>query len=149
MRKSISQQADPLTKDGVVGAFCRAYSIEDAFETFLPDIYAQSAMNGRFDYIPADSSAGVVVYDGKFAYSHHATDPACGRLLNAFDIVRIHQFRDLDDKFPEDTPSGKLPSFKAMTELAIEDERVKARFAEERKAQAESEFSDEDWQNTS
>ena len=27
----------------------------------------------RFDYIPADSSAGLVIYD-KFAYSHHATD---------------------------------------------------------------------------
>jgi predicted P-loop ATPase len=147
MRKSISQQADPLTKDGVVGAFCRAYPIEDAFETFLPDIYAQSAMNGRFDYIPADSSAGVVVYDGKFAYSHHATDPVCGRLLNAFDIVRIHHFRDLDDKFPEDTPPGKLPSFKAMTELAIGDGRVKEQLAEERKAQAESEFSDDNWQN--
>jgi predicted P-loop ATPase len=147
IRKSISQQADPLTKDGVVGAFCRAYSIEEAFETFLPDIYTQSAMNGRFDYVPADSSAGVVVYDGKFAYSHHATDPACGRLLNAFDIVRIHRFRDLDDKFPEDTPPGKLPSFKAMTELAIQDERVKALFAEERKVQAESEFSDDNWQN--
>ena len=147
MRKSISQQADPLTKDGVVGAFCRAYPIEDAFETFLPDIYSPSAMNGRFDYIPADSSAGVVVYDGKFAYSHHATDPACGRLLNAFDIVRIHHFRDLDDKLPEDMPPGKLPSFKAMTELAIGDGRVKERLAEERKAQAESEFSDDNWQN--
>jgi putative DNA primase/helicase len=147
MRKSISQQADPLTKEGVVGVFCRAYSIEEAFETFLPTIYAQSAMNGRFDYIPADSSAGVVVYDGKFAYSHHATDPACGRLLNSFDIVRIHRFRDLDDKFPEDTPPGKLPSFKAMTELAIKDECVKAIYAEERKVQAELEFTDEDdWQ---
>ena len=76
VRRSISQQADPLTKPGVVGAFCRAYTIEDAIDTFLADIYAPSAMNGRYDYIPADSSAGVVLYDGKFAYSHHATDPA-------------------------------------------------------------------------
>jgi len=26
-------------------------------------------MAGRYDYIPADSSAGVVLYDDKFAYS--------------------------------------------------------------------------------
>ena len=43
-------------------------------------------------------------------------------------------------------PSGKLPSFRAMTELAIKDERVKEQLAEERKAQAENEFRDADWQ---
>ncbi len=106
VRRSISEQADPLEKPGVVGAFCRAYSIENAIEAFLSDVYEPSAMNGRFDYIPADSSAGVVVYDGKFAYSHHATDPVCGKLLNAFDLVRLHRFRDLDDKCPQETRSG-------------------------------------------
>ncbi|MEN6635336.1 MAG: hypothetical protein ABFC56_05775, partial [Clostridiaceae bacterium] len=140
-------QEDPFEKRGVVGAFCRAYTIEEAMETFLPDVYEPSVMDGRFDYIPADSSAGVVVYDGKFAYSHHATDPACGRLLNAFDLVRLHRFRDLDDKCPLDTPIGKLPSFSAMSEFAIKDELVKSVFAEERKAQAEQEFADEDWEN--
>ena len=146
VRRSISQQADPLTKPGVVGAFCRAYTIEEAIDTFLTDVYAPSAMNGRYDYIPADSSAGVVIYDGKFAYSHHATDPVCGRLLNAFDLVRLHRFRDLDENSPLDTPVGKLPSFKAMTDFALADEKVKTVFAEERQAQASSEFADEDWQ---
>ena len=147
VRRSISEQADPLEKPGVVGAFCRAYSIEEAIEAFLSDVYEPSAMNGRFDYIPADSSAGVVVYDGKFAYSHHATDPVCGKLLNAFDLVRLHRFRDLDDKCPQETPVGKLPSFTAMSDFALKDERVRAVFAEDRKAQAAVEFSDEDWQN--
>ena len=146
VRRSISQQADPLTKPGVVGAFCRAYTIEEAIDTFLTDVYAPSAMNGRYDYIPADSSAGVVIYDGKFAYSHHATDPVCGRLLNAFDLVRLHRFRDLDENSPLATPVGKLPSFKAMTDFALADEKVKTVFAEERQAQASSEFADEDWQ---
>ncbi len=146
VRRQITRQADPLTKEGTVGAFCRAYSIEEAIETFLSDVYEPSAMNGRYDYVPADSSAGLVIYDGKFAYSHHATDPACGKLLNAFDLVRIHRCCDLDEKVSEDTPPGKLPSFRAMTELAVKDELVKEQFAEERKAQAKSEFSDEDWQ---
>lgn len=146
VRRQITKQADPLTKSGAVGAFCRAYSVEDAIDTFLSDVYEPSAINGRYDYIPADSSAGLVLYDGKFAFSHHATDPACGKLLNAFDLVRIHRFRELDDKFPEDAPPGKLPSFRAMTELAIGDERVKEQFAEEHRQQAKTEFTDEDWQ---
>ena len=146
VRRSISQQANPLTKPGVVGAFCRAYTIEEAIDTFLPEVYVPSAMNGRYDYIPADSSAGVVLYDGKFAYSHHATDPVCGKLLNAFDLVRLHKFRDLDDKAAPDTPIGKLPSYTAMTEFALKDDKVKAVFAEDRMAQATDEFVDEDWQ---
>ena len=147
VRRSITQQADPLEKPGIVGAFCRAYTIEEAIEAFLNDVYEPSAMNGRYDYIPADSAAGVVVYDGKFAYSHHATDPVCGKLLNAFDLVRLHKFRELDENAGLDTPPGKLPSFKAMSDLALADDKVKAVFAEERIAQASAEFSDEDWQN--
>ena len=147
VRKSIAQQADPLTKPGVVGAFCRAYSIEEAIETFLSDVYEPSSMNGRYDYIPADSAAGVVVYDGKFAYSHHATDPVCGKLLNAFDLVRLHRFRDLDENCAVDTPPGKLPSFKEMSRFALEDDRVKTVFAEDRMAQASADFDDQDWQN--
>ena len=147
VRRSITQQADPLEKPGIVGAFCRAYTIEEAIETFLSDVYEPSYMNGRYDYIPADSAAGVVVYDGKFAYSHHATDPVCGKLLNAFDLVRLHKFRELDENVGLDTPPGKLPSFKAMSDLALGDDKVKAVFAGERIAQASAEFSDEDWQN--
>lgn len=147
VRRSIAQQADPLEKPGIVGVFCRAYTIEEAIETFLSDVYEPSSMNGRYDYIPADSAAGVVVYDGKFAYSHHATDPVCGKLLNAFDLVRLHKFRELDENVGLDTPPGKLPSFKAMSDLALGDDKVKAVFAGERIAQAAAEFSDEDWQN--
>lgn len=52
----------------------------------------------------------------------------------------------LDDKCPQDTPAGKLPSFKAMSEFALKDENVRAVFAEDRAAQALAEFTDEDWQ---
>lgn len=135
IQRSIRQQQDPLEKDGVVGAFCRAYPIENAIATFLPDVYEPSAMDGRYDYIPADSSAGVVLYEGKWSYSHHATDPACGRLLNAFDLVRTHKFTDLDDK----------AGFKAMSELALKDEKVNTLIAEERIAAAETEFTGDDW----
>lgn len=142
VKRTIAKQADPLEKEGMVGAFCRAYSIQEAIDTFIPDIYKPSAMAGRYDYIPADSSAGVVIYDDKFAYSHHATDPACGQLMNAFDVVRIHKYGALDDKAKPDTAPSKMPSFKAMVDFAIKDERVKLQLAKERELQAADDFDD-------
>lgn len=142
VKRTIAKQADPLEKEGMVGAFCRAYSIQEAIDTFIPDIYKPSAMAGRYDYIPADSSAGVVIYDDKFAYSHHATDPACGQLMNAFDAVRIHKYGALDDKAKPDTAPSKMPSFKAMVDFAIKDEKVKLQLAKERERQAADDFDD-------
>lgn len=144
--RSLKEQADPLSKDGVIGTFCRTYSISAAIEKFLEDVYEPSIMTGRFDYIPADSSAGVIIYDDKFAYSHHATDPASGRLLNAFDLVRIHKFGNLDDRATENTPPSKLPSFISMSEFAIRDDEVKAQFTKERMEQATIEFTEDTWQ---
>lgn len=131
-------QEDPLGKVGVVGAFCRTYSISAAINAFLPDIYSPSTVDGRCDYIPADSSAGVVVYDDKFAYSHHATDPVCGKLLNAFDLVRVHKFTNENEK----------KSFSDMMDFAVNDEAVKLLMTQERIAEAESEFDDgKDWRS--
>jgi len=149
VKRSIAKQADPLEKAGVIGAFCRAYSVQDAIDKFISDVYKPSVIQGRYDYSPADSTAGVLIYDDKYAFSHHATDPACGKLCNAFDIVRIHRFRELDAKDDDDTVPSKLPSYKAMQELCVVDDRVKRQLAEDRKAQADSEFSavgDEEWQ---
>ncbi len=125
-------QQDPLAKSGVVGAFCRSYSITNAIDRFLSDVYAPSAAPGRYDYIPADSSAGVVNYDDKFAYSHHATDPACGKLLNAFDLVRIHKFGDDDEK----------KSFRAMMDFAVRDELTGSVLLAEKQEAAAAEFDD-------
>lgn len=146
LERSLKEQADPLSKQGVIGTFCRTYSVSTAIDTFLKDIYEPSAMIGRYDYIPADSSAGVILYDDKFAYSHHATDPASGRLLNAFDLVRIHKFGHLDDRATESTPPSKLPSFINMCEFAIHDDEVKAQFTKERMEQATIDFTEDNWQ---
>ena len=133
-KRAITKQADPLGKKGVIGAFCRTYCIQDAIDTFLPEVYQPSVMPGRYDYVPADSTAGVVLYDDKYAFSHHATDPACGQLLNAFDIVRVHKFPDEDDK----------KSREAMSEFASNDDKVKLRILSERQQEASDEFEDAD-----
>lgn len=120
--------------------FNRAYfPIENAITEFLGDAYEPAAVPGRYSYIPADSVAGVVIYDDRFVYSFHASDPACERLSNAFDIVRAHKFGDLDEK----------ESYKAMCEFAQEQPAVKALLAEEREKQAQYDFddADDDWKS--
>lgn len=151
VQRDIKKQADPLSKDGLIGAFNRTYTVTQAIDKFIPDVYRHSrAIPGRYDYILADSAAGVVVYDDLFVYSHHATDPCCGKLMNAFDVVRLHKFGDKDARAAEGTEPGKLPSFKAMQDFASADEEVKNTLAKERQELAVQEFStetDEDWQN--
>lgn len=149
VKHGISKQADPLEKEGLIGAFCRSYTIREAIDKFLSDVYKPSLLEGRYDYIPADSTAGVLVYDDKFVFSHHATDPACSKLCNSFDLVRIHKFGGLDGKADEDTAPSRLSSFKAMQEMCTSDENVKKQLGKERTEQAATDFSttdDENWQ---
>ena len=136
MKQTIKRQADPLTKDGIVGVFCRTYDIREVIEHFLSDVYEPSAMEGRYDYIPGEGSAGVQIFDDKFAYSHHATDPAYGKLLNGFDLVRVHRFEGDDNS----------SSFKEMVEFATSQDEVKQTIAAEREEAARMDFDDDDWE---
>ena len=114
IRRLADKQGDPTAKDGIVGAFCRTYSVEDAIEAFLPDVYIKGE-NGRYTYKGGSTSGGLVIYeDGRFAYSHHSTDPTCGKLCNAFDLVRIHMFGKDDEGKPANTAANNLPSYKNM-----------------------------------
>ena len=141
IRKSAAKQEDPTTKKGIVGAFCRTYSVTEAMDTFLPGVYEPCEADDRYTYTAGTSAAGAVVYDGgKFLFSHHSTDPCCDKLINAFDLVRIHKFRDRDEDAPPDTPPGRLPSYKAMQELAASDSRVKVSIGEERLAEVRQDF---------
>ena len=116
--RSAKKQGDPLEKSGVVGAFCRCYSIEAAMELFIPGIY-ESCVDGRYTYTGGSTVGGAVLYDdGKFLYSHHATDPCSGKLCNAFDMVRLHLFGEEDADAKPDTPVGNLPSFLSMCRYA-------------------------------
>ena len=116
--RSAKKQGDPLEKAGVVGAFCRCYSIEAAMEVFIPGTY-EPCGDGRYTYAGGSTVGGAVLYeDGKFLYSHHATDPCSGKLCNAFDMVRLHRFGDEDADAKPDTPAANLPSFLSMCRYA-------------------------------
>lgn len=135
----IRKAGDPLEKPGLIGAFCRSYSIEDVIETFLADVYEKTATDGRYTYKLGSVAAGLVCYDGKFAYSHHETDPASGQLCNAFDLVRIHKF-GIHDEGGRIEDITKRPSYLKMQDFAAADKNVRVTLTKERRANAESDF---------
>lgn len=145
---------DPLDKKGVVGAFCRTYDITSAIETFLPDVYGPTGHEDRWTYLDGTTSGGLVIYDDKFAYSHHGTDPVGDQLVNAFDLVRIHKFSDLDEDVKPTTRIDRYPSYKAMKDYAMEDGNVRQLIQSEKLSKALDDFDgdleeldedDEDW----
>lgn len=130
------KQEDPLTKKGLIGLFCRTFTIEEAIDRFLSSVYAQAG-EGRYTYMEGTTAAGLVIYEDKFAYSHHGTDPCGGQLCNAFDLVRIHKFGNLD----KDKDSNKA-SMKAMEAFVLDIDEVKKQIATERKEEAKLDFAD-------
>lgn len=139
IKANVEKQEDPTEKQGIVGAFCKTYSISDVINEFLSDVYEEIDEN-RYTYKPGSTAGGLIIYDDKFAYSHHGTDPAGGRLSNAFDLVRIHLFGKYD-KGNEKSDQDKI-SYKKMEQFAMDDSKVKREIAEEKFELAKSEFSD-------
>ena len=130
---------DPLEKEGTVGIFNRVFfPVTRALEIFLAGVYEPTESESRWHLIASSSIAGVEIKDEKFVYSHHAKDPAYLKLCNAFDIVRVHKFGDLDDK----------ASFRAMCDFVMRQDEVKIVAANERLSEAEKDFAesvDDEW----
>lgn len=135
----IKKQGDPTEKPGVIGAFCRAYSIEDAIDNFLSDKYEKTGHDGRYTYKLGSVAGGLVCYEGKFAYSHHETDPASKQLCNAFDLCRVHLF-GAQDEGSRALDVTRKPSYAAMQEFAAKDKSVKLLMARERAQAAADDF---------
>lgn len=143
-KRRLARQEDPTAKRNLVGAFCRTYSITAAMEQFIPGMYEPTDVSGRYTYTGGSTTGGAIVYDGDlFLYSHHATDPCSGQLVNAFDLVRLHKFGDLDKEAKEDTPANRLPSFVAMSKLAKEDYAVSGLMIKERYEEAKEVFNNQ------
>lgn len=144
-KKLAAKQGDPLEKGGVVGAFCRTYSIYDVLDKFLPGVYIPTDKPDRWTFAGGSTAGGALIYDqGKYLYSHHATDPAGGRLSNAFDLCRLHIFGAQDEDAKVDTPIGRLPSYKAMLTFARRDPAVESILNRERYESAVGDFTASD-----
>ena len=118
IRKPVRQAEDPLSKSGIVGAFCRNFDIHAAITEFeLP--YEPTEFDNRYSPEGSSGSAGAIVYDDVFLYSHHESDVAAQQNLNAFDLVRLHRFHDMATKEHDDDSMGERPSYRAMSQLAV------------------------------
>ena len=137
----IKKAGDPTEKPGVIGAFCRAYSIEDVIDNFLADYYEPTGADGRYTYKLGSVAGGLVCYEGKFAFSHHETDPASRQLCNAFDLCRLHLYgaRDEGSRALDIT---RKPSYLAMTEFASQDRNVKLILSRDKQQAAAEDFGD-------
>lgn len=140
LNKALKKQEDPLEKKGIIGAFCRTYSITSVIEEFLSDVYVPCKDETRYTYAEGSTTGGVVIYDDKFSYSHHGTDPASNILCNAFDLVRLQKFSELDEYAKEGTPANRLPSFIKMSEFASGDKRVLETIGKEKMEAAKEDF---------
>ena len=144
-RRRLAKQEDPTTKRGVIGAFCRTYTITEAMDRFIPGMYEETDIPGRYTYTGGSTTGGAIVYDGdRFLYSYHSHDPCCRQLVNAFDLIRLHLYGDRDIEVKEGTPVNKTPSYVAMSRLALDDKQVSDLMSRERYEQAREAFKPSD-----
>lgn len=132
---------DPRTKRGYIASFCRVYDIPSAVKKFMPDIWEPAfedqkhQRNTRLTYLKGTGFGGGVMYtfdrdiknvddDFVFVYSHHATDPYCEQILNAWDFVRLHKFGHLD-KGSKAKKTSTLPSQEAMINFVANNDEIK------------------------
>ena len=137
LRQIAEKAENPLMKGGLVGAFCRTYSVPEAIEKFLPGVFEESdtetvTSDARYKYVNSEGGPGAVLYDGGlFLYSHHGSDPYSDRLLNAWDLVRLHKFGEEDDEDETYERISEAPSYQSMVEMVKRDPATKKTIAME------------------
>lgn len=86
--------ADPAKKTGIIGAFCRAFPLEDCIDRHLSDVFSPSASRANhYDYLKGSGSVeGCFVTNcGNYLVNTHASDPMKGRSSNSWDLVMMHR----------------------------------------------------------
>ena len=125
IRRTAEKQEDPKSKEGIIGTFCRNFTITSVIERWLSDVYIPTDDPNRYTYALGSSSGGAIIYDDTFLYSHHSTDPCSMKLVNAYDLLRIHKFGNLDEEVKDGTPANKYPSVKAVNEFLSDIKEIK------------------------
>jgi hypothetical protein len=113
-----------------INVFTSVYNIVESITKFIPNTYQLGTFKNRLTYSKGTTSNGVLLYEeNTFLFSNHSTDPAnTGHLINSFDLVRIHLFKEEDEKFLQEhgghyggENKTKLPSYKLMRKLVDND----------------------------
>lgn len=112
---------DPGEKPGLIGAFCREYSIDRVIDEILPDEFVK-VTDRRVTWLNGGGSPeGVFITPcGKHAVNTHNTDGLENRATNAWDLVRHYKFGHLDEGLSafEKLSIRDLPSQGAMYDWA-------------------------------
>lgn len=133
-KKITGKQEDPLTKSGWIGAFCRAYNIHEAIAKFIPEDYVPVDNDAnRYTYAKGSTAGGLVIYEDKYAYSNHSTDPTGQMLCNAYDLVRLHLWPDATDS----------ESNGFMVEMMQKDDLTRKQLAKDKQNEIQNDFADE------
>lgn len=138
-----NQLADPSAKPGPIGAFHRAFTVEDVLERWLSDVfdYEYPSEQVRLDFLQAASQTkggAFITTDRMHIGNTHNSDPFRGAATNLFDLVRHYRFGHLDDPDdPFDADPTKSPSYVAALDMIKALPEVQAelnKMEEERKA---------------
>ena len=138
---------DPSEKDGLIGAFHRAFTPEQVLLEILEGEFEQ-VTERRYTWLNGGGTPeGVWLHtDGMHVGSSHNTWPIDG-IANLWDLVRVFKFGDLDigkDDFErmdlDHTPVGARPSDLAMKDWASQLPEIKALIAEEGEQTARARF---------
>lgn len=112
---------DPKEKPGLIGAFCREFSMDEVLERWLPEEF-EKVTDRRLTWINGGGSpeGAFITPCGEYIVNTHNTDPLGNRAANKWDLVRHYKFGHLDDGLD---PLFKLsvrdlPSQEAMIEFA-------------------------------
>lgn len=123
----MSKYQFPSEKKDIIGTFCRTYSCSAAIEKFLYDAFTLDKESGLF-VSDINPSYTLEVDDEQQIVWRSDSNTPC----NAFDIVRLSKFGELDMKAKEDTPLKRMPSFKAMLQLCKEDAAIRLTIIKEK-----------------
>jgi hypothetical protein len=120
---------DPRTKTGIVGAFCRTYSVESLLEpgsTLADQFEYVRGSDRRLNWVGGSSANAQGAYlsdDRLHLCNEHAHSPVGNTPLNAFDAVRVYCFGH-HDREPGVHPMvlnemRTTPSYKKMCDWAM------------------------------
>ncbi|OHV12136.1 virulence-associated E family protein [Kushneria phosphatilytica] len=132
---------EATAKAGWVGAFNRAYSINEIVDEFLPHIFEwHDREEETLNYLlgSGQGRGAFVTGDGNHIVNTHASDPCERHATNAFDLCRVYLHGgDQDDP---DTDITQQDSYRAMLEQCASDPRVRAEAGHVNDEQAEKLF---------
>lgn len=133
---------DPREKPGVIGAFCRAYTIEEVIERWLADHFEWETPGDprRLNFADGGGAPGGAFVAGEerqYIVNKHNSDPFGNRAANKFDLVRHYEWGhldDADDAFDADA-TNSTSYHRAVAELGALPE-VQAELAKAREREA-------------